>query len=238
MRKMKEHELFNPIKSFLIEDMGCEEVFGEVLDCDVLGLNGSVNIIVELKTNLTFKLVDQAIERLRHGHYVYIAVPKRKTHIPRLVTKILKQHKIGLLYVNNGFVEISSKAKFNRLPVERVKRDGQKDIRQYIKPYHREQMGGKKSGEVITDYSLMVDDIKRYLKMERMYTTNNDGWVTIDDILTHCEKRIMYNNPKPALSATLRKEWNHSWCEVKKVGRTPYFRYKDDDLEHKVGNVQ
>ncbi|MFE5473828.1 hypothetical protein [Bacillus safensis] len=233
---MKEHELFNPVKSFLIENMGCEEVFGEVLDCDVLGLNGSVNIIVELKTNLTFKLIDQAIERLRHGHYVYIAVPKRKTHIPRLVRKILKQYKIGLLYINNGFVEISSKAKFNRLPVERVKRDGHNDIRQYIKPYHREQMGGKKSGEVITEYSLMIDQIKRFLKMERM-NKDNEGWVTIDDILTNCERSSMYALPKPSLSATLRKEWNHSWCEVKKIGRTPYFRYKDNDLEHKERDV-
>ncbi|MED5094540.1 hypothetical protein [Bacillus safensis] len=232
---MKEHELFNPVKSFLIENMGCEEVFGEVLDCDVLGLNGSVNIIVELKTNLTFKLIDQAIERLKHGHYVYIAVPKRKTHIPRIVKKILEQHKIGLLYVNNGIVEISWKAKFNRLPIEiemRYKKEWSKpyNIRQYIEPYHREQIGGKKSGEVTTEYSLMIDEIKRFLKMKRMYTTNNDGWVTIDDILTHCDERIMYSNPKPALSATLRKEWNHSWCEVKKIGRTPYFRYKERDV--------
>ena len=34
---MKESELFEPVKKFLIEQ-GCSEVYGEVMNCDVLGI--------------------------------------------------------------------------------------------------------------------------------------------------------------------------------------------------------
>ena len=79
---MKESELFGPVKKFLLEQ-GCTDVYGEVMNCDVLGINGDINYIVEMKTSLTFKLIDQALKRVRLGQYVYIAIPKRKQAIPR-----------------------------------------------------------------------------------------------------------------------------------------------------------
>ncbi|MGF9814306.1 hypothetical protein [Bacillus toyonensis] len=82
MKKLKESDLFAPVKSFLIEN-GCSNVYGEVLGCDVLGLHGTCDIIVELKTTLSFKLIDQALDRLNYGHYVYIAIPQRKGQIFR-----------------------------------------------------------------------------------------------------------------------------------------------------------
>ncbi|MER2458282.1 hypothetical protein ABS751_10470 [Bacillus subtilis] len=61
--KMKESDLFEPVKSFLIKN-GCSKVYGEVLGCDVFGINGVCDIVVELKTTLSFKLIDQALDRL------------------------------------------------------------------------------------------------------------------------------------------------------------------------------
>ncbi|EOO22135.1 hypothetical protein [Bacillus cereus] len=37
MTKLKESDLFAPVKSFLIKN-GCSNIYGEVLGCDVLGI--------------------------------------------------------------------------------------------------------------------------------------------------------------------------------------------------------
>lgn len=51
---MKESELYAPVKQFLLKK-GCTEVYAEVGNFDVLGILGAVNIIVEMKTTLSFK---------------------------------------------------------------------------------------------------------------------------------------------------------------------------------------
>jgi hypothetical protein len=52
---MKESDLFEPVKNYLIEVIGCSQVYGEVGNCDVLGISGALNIIVELKKTLVSK---------------------------------------------------------------------------------------------------------------------------------------------------------------------------------------
>ena len=93
---MKESELYEPVKKFGLEQ-GCSEVYGEVMNCDVLGIHGEINYIVEMKTSLSFRLIDQALKRVRLGQYVYIAIPRRKQAIPRCVKEILTSYKIGLI---------------------------------------------------------------------------------------------------------------------------------------------
>lgn len=218
---LKESDLFAPIRAFLLES-GCSEVYGEVIDCDVLGISGASNIIVELKTSLSFKLIDQAIERLRFGHYVYIAVPKRKNYVPRCVRKILEDNKIGLLEVDTAredefAVTIMIPARFNRLATENTKK-GFNSIREYIKPYSKDQIGGVKGGEGITDYSVMIENIKGFMEYQK-----RGKWVTVDEILEHCE--TYYANPKPSLMATLQAHWNREWCETKVENRKRFFRF-------------
>jgi hypothetical protein len=219
---LKESDLFAPVKAFLLES-GCSDVYGEVLGCDVLGINGSSNIIVELKTSLSFKLIDQAIERLNFGHYVYIAIPKRKSHVPRCVRAILETNKIGLLEVGEDnwtkelIATISIPARFNRLATERQKK-GFNRIREHIKPYNETQVGGVKGGEAVTDYSVMIENIKDFLRYNK-----RGKWVTVEEILEHCE--TYYANPKPSLMATLQAHWNRNWCETKIENRKRYFRY-------------
>lgn len=221
MGKLKESDLFAPVKSFLLKN-GCSNVYGEVLGCDVLGLNGVCDVIVELKTTLNFKLIDQALDRLNHGHYVYIAVPERKGHIPRCVKKVLEQNRIGLLEIGKDrfsdeiIAQISIPAKYNRLPNE-LKKKGLKSIRNYIKDYHATQIGGVKGGEGATDYSIMIANIKDYLRFGK-----HKKWASIDEILTYCETH--YANPKPSLIATLQAKWNSDWCECKRENGKMYFR--------------
>lgn len=204
--------------------MGCSDVYGEVLNCDVLGINGKVNIIVELKTNLSFKLIDQAIDRLHLAQYVYIAIPRRKDHIPRCVEEILKRRNIGLLQIdrdkwsNKLIVGRTIAAKYNRYATK-YQRSGT-SIRNYIKPYHKDQIGGVKSGETITDYSITIDNIKDFLKYRK-----RGNWTTVAEILDHCETH--YSNPKQSVRDTLQAHWNSNWCESKKEKGKMYFRYKE-----------
>ncbi|PLS15062.1 hypothetical protein CVD28_24600 [Bacillus sp. M6-12] len=213
---MKESDLFLPVKKFLLES-GYSNVYGEVGKCDVLGVNGECNIIVELKTTLSFKLIDQAIERLKQGHYVYIAIPKRKQSIPKCVKEILTYHKIGLIEVGMRSFKVTIPARFNRLA---NKRKSYKRLRKNIKEYSEGQIGGVKSGEKITDYSITMQNIKEYMKSKR------NKWVTVDDILEHCETH--YKKPKTSVMATLKAEWNQDWCESKIENRKRYFRMKEE----------
>lgn len=211
---MREKDLYLPVKNFLEDTVGCNKVYGEVLNSDVLGIKGTANIVVELKTRLSFHLLDQALERLRLAQYVYIAVPSRRSPLPKVVSKILKQEGIGLLYVYNNKhsqrVSIRIPARFNRDVSRYI------NIRKHIKDYHEDEVGGVPSGEGKTEYSITIDSVKSFLRRK--------DWVTIDEILEHCETH--YAQPKPSLSRTLVEDWNQDWCEVKVVNRTRYFRYK------------
>lgn len=216
MTKLKESDLFHPVKKFLLES-GCSHVYGEVQNCDILGINGSCNVIVELKTSLSFKLIDQALDRLKRGQYVYIAIPKRKNAVPRCVKEILTTNKIGLIEVGKRSVKVSIPAKYNRLA---NKRKAYLRMRRNIKTYNEVQVGGVKSGESITDYSITIGNIKEF--MERQ----TGKWFTVEEILEHCETH--YKNPKPSVVATLKAKWNQDWCETKTENRKRYFRMRDN----------
>lgn len=212
---MKETMLFEPVKQFLISK-GCSDVFAEVGTFDVLGIHGSVDILVEMKTTLNFKVIDQALSATTYGHYVYIAVPKRKGEIPVSVRQILTTNRIGLLYVEDEKVKVMIPAKYNRVI---MKRKSGFRLRNLIKSFQHELVGGAKSGDQKTEYSNTMDAVRSFLKYPR-----RGEWTTIDEILEVCETH--YSNPKPSLSATLRKPWNADWIETRKNGRKLEFRYK------------
>lgn len=211
---MKESDLYNPVKRFLIEK-GCTDVYGEVGTCDVLALQGDTNWIVELKTTLSFKLIDQAIDRTRIGHFVYIAIPKRKSGIPRCVKEILSNHHIGLLEVGKRSVKETIPATYNSLADNRK---AFQRIRKLIRTYNVTQIGGVKSGESVTDYSITMDKVKEFL------SEHHETWFTADMILESCETH--YKNPKRSLTATLQEKWNQEWVETTVINRRRYFRSK------------
>ena len=211
---MKESELYEPVKKFLLEQ-GCSEVYGEVMNCDVLGIHGEINYIVEMKTSLSFRLIDQALKRVRLGQYVYIAIPRRKQAIPRCVKEILTSYKIGLIQVGKRTIKVSIPAEYNALA---DKRKAYQRIRRQIREHHETQIGGVKKGEGVTSYSITMDKIKDYMR------SREGDWVTVDDILDHCDTH--YRNPKASVMATLKEKWNQDWCETKLENRRRYFRMK------------
>ncbi len=74
---MQETDLYQPIKSYL-EGLGYE-VKSEVHACDLVAMRGDeLPVIVELKLNLSVKLLLQGVDRLAITDAVYIAVPRKK----------------------------------------------------------------------------------------------------------------------------------------------------------------
>ena len=105
---MLETELYLPIKTYL-EKRGYT-VKGEIGVIDVLAVKADSTVAVELKVNITLKLIYQAIDRQKLADDVYIAVPIAaiKTHRNNLkkFLLLLKRLSIGLMVVNKDKVEI------------------------------------------------------------------------------------------------------------------------------------
>lgn len=83
--------------------------------------------ICEAKQTLNLKVISQASSLRRHAHYVVIAVwrPKRITAEHRTAVKLLRHHKLGLLYVDreSGQVERIARARKNIAPDTRPLED-------------------------------------------------------------------------------------------------------------------
>jgi hypothetical protein len=102
---MSEVELYTPVKEFL-EAQGYE-VKGEIGTCDIVAVRGDEGpVVVELKEQLNFTLILQAVDRLRVSDAVYIAfrVGKGKSATwrarARQVKSLLRRLGVGLLTVS------------------------------------------------------------------------------------------------------------------------------------------
>ena len=104
MLTIKESDLYNPIKQ-LLKNEGFTTIKGEVKGCDIAALRqvGSYEElhIIEMKLNLTMRLLYQAMSRLSITPFVYIAIPrpKRIDKNFRYAQKILKKLELGLITV-------------------------------------------------------------------------------------------------------------------------------------------
>ena len=102
--KLRETDLYQPIKSFL-EQQGYE-VKAEVGSCDVMARRGEeALVIVEMKTAFTLPLILQGIDRQRVTDQVYLAVPLPKKGIGNDELGLCKRLGLGLLCVNGNWVE-------------------------------------------------------------------------------------------------------------------------------------
>lgn len=103
---MKETELYLPIKLHL-ESLGYF-VQGEVQSIDVFAMKGEHSVAIELKTQISLKLIYQAIERQKIADEVYIAIPRQavkshREHMKSLMS-LLKRLSVGLLVVEGDEV--------------------------------------------------------------------------------------------------------------------------------------
>ncbi|WP_438310855.1 hypothetical protein [Sporosarcina sp. FA9] len=211
MKKLKESDMFHPVKNLLEEKMFCD-VFAEVANYDVVGVGKSYEVIVEMKLNMTFHLIGQAIDAIGAADYVFVAIPKRKVGIHRVPYHLLHDKGIGLIEVDGDEAKIQFWGKRHR--------KSRNSIRHRVLPHHKLTTGGVKSGDGPTEYSITIDLIKFKLK----HHFRDDGWMTVDRILDDIQTH--YANPKPSVMDTLQAHWNQEWCEAKVEKGKRCFRYK------------
>ena len=100
-RKLKENDLYLPIKNFL-NNLGYK-VKGEIKDCDIVAKKDDSIVIIELKLNLNITLLLQAVERFTLADIVYIAIPKQCSIFrkqSKQVKKLLARLGLGLIVVD------------------------------------------------------------------------------------------------------------------------------------------
>ena len=210
---MKESDLFEPLKQFLLNKLEFDKVYAEVGTKDVIGLKGNDVYGVELKKYLNFKVMEQAEDNLKSCDYSYIAIPKPKKRHNAYIINLIKDRGLGLIYIGSRKIEIvlHGKRSLNK----------KYDIRKSIdEDYHSRTIGGVKNGDIPSRYAEMINDVKSFM-------VDVNDWVSVSDILDNVEKcNKYYARPRPSLMSTLRESWNLDWCEHKKEGRSVYFRHK------------
>lgn len=218
----KEYEMFPLVKELLLKELYCDEVFGEVGTFDVVGFKGKYSIVVEMKKTLSLKVIEQAVNARKYSDYVFVAVPKPKKQYSLFTTQLLKEKGIGLIFVEEKELYFQQKLveKRNDSLIKfwgRRNKNKHGDLRKNIKyDFHSLTVGGVKSGDGITEYSLMIENIKNVLRYQ--------NWISIDELLNNVE--TYYKNPKTSLIATLKAEWNKDIFEMKKEERVTYCRLK------------
>lgn len=197
---MREYELFSPVKDFLLERLDCEKVYGEIDNLDVLGLCGNVLIGVELKTRLTFKLLDQAVRRKELVDYMYIAFPEPKNGIEMFVLDWCETQGIGIIYADSRSARVYRVAKYNRLRRIRKQNGYKYDIRDHILEYSDQNIGGVPSGEVLTPYKRTIQKVQKYLEQTKeidLLNGRTDKGYARTRYCKNDKGNIIYNLGKP-----------------------------------------
>lgn len=162
---MKESELYLPCKE-LLESQGYA-VKGEVLDTDITAIKDDYIVIVELKLNISLKLIYQAIDRQKIADKVYIALPKKVTTSNRgnfkYFVNLLKRLEIGLIVVGVQAEVIIETFGFD---LKRSKSSNIKNKEKLVKEFTLRKdttnVGGTK-GKKMTHYKERVIEIAKYL---------------------------------------------------------------------------
>lgn len=248
---MKETELYEPVKQLLQESLGCSTVYGEICGYDVVGFRGPADVIVEMKTTLNFKVIEQAYGALQTGHFIYIAVPAVKSSHHFIYHQFLKPYGIGLIYVKpnhyseakwrryfdapyyDHLAEVVYDAAFNHIASKRNRAAGKMmSLRASIKEWSDQNIGGSKGGETVTDYSVMIGAVQSYLE--------ENEWATLSDILRNVSiVSEHYMNPKASLRATLREKWNEHWLQMSYCydRREPIYALKQSDATSRKSSM-
>ena len=223
---MKESDLSSVAKQFL-KDQGCEELYGEVYNVDLVGINKSIIYAIELKTSLNIKVMEQAAQRKEVANYVYVAIPADKlpnhfhglNEVYRLFFKVngiglIKiypdQKTLGLIESTFRYYQVLLHAKMNRHNYHK------RYLQAHLVDEKKDMDGGLQTSEIDSPYKRMINEVKEYMYKERHSNQDTKGWLTIDQIVKACwAVKQHYANPKAGLRATLNASFNASWCERK-----------------------
>ncbi|MDX8367917.1 DUF2161 domain-containing phosphodiesterase [Cytobacillus sp. IB215665] len=158
--KLFEVDLYKPIQEHFIEQG--YEVYGEVNHCDIAAIKDDELVIVELKLNISIKLLIQATKRQRLSDQVYIAIP-RPTYSLRSkkwqdICYLVRRLELGLMIVTfkNGtaLVEIIlAPADFDRKKSMQSSKKKRDLLLTEMQGRHRDHnVGGSKNQKIMTAY--------------------------------------------------------------------------------------
>lgn len=238
---MRESDLYEPVKEFFT-DQGYE-VYAEV---EVPKVGGRVDVVayahpaavaIELKTTLSFQLIEQAMLRKRVFPLVYVAYPKRKTMEFSWLRRFFAEQGLGVIEIDKyGQAVCKLQARYQKPLLRNVK----VNWRELLRPEHQEWVpGGHAGGGYVTPYRLTMKGVRHYLSQSRKLDESMDpepkhktpdfdvkypGWRSVADILEFCQTH--YATPKSSLAKALQ-EFEAEWIEWKKENGRLYFRHKE-----------
>lgn len=220
-KPLKERDLYLPLKQFFESDGF--EIYAEVpcsgATADIVARKNNIFIVVEMKTAINLKLIEQVFNWRNKAHFVYAAVPRR-TEISMFARQLLKDAGIGLLVldIDNRYgdpycsrIYKMVRAQLNRVPIVRWE--------QHIIPEYSQNIAGVQHPDIkASRYKIMMKHVKRLIERHK------DG-ISIDEIAELIDS--YYVDPKKGLFNALKK-YESDWCEpFKKPGdRKSYFRLK------------
>ena len=146
--KLYEVDLYKPIEAYFL-DKGYE-VYGEVDDCDIAAVKEDELILVEMKLQLTIKLLIQAAKRQRLSDFVYIAIPKPKFSLFSKKWKdicyLIRRLELGLIIVS-----FSGKKPHMEVKIQPSRFDREKSMQQSKKKRESllKELKGRKGGHNI-----------------------------------------------------------------------------------------
>lgn len=231
MSRLKESDLFFPLKSYL-ENEGYA-VYAEVpcygKTADIVAVRDNIVTVVEMKVTMNLKLVEQVFFWRNMANYVYAAVPMEADITP-FVRELLRNAGIGIIGLDIRVcddskpfcsrIEKYEKAKlFRKLAFSRE--DYFQPIRweQHIIPEHSQNTAGVKHADIrVSRYKLMMEHAQHLLSI----------WpegMSINELANKLD--TYYTNPKTGLYNAL-KNYESDWCEFfKKPGdRKTHVRLK------------
>lgn len=211
----KETELFEPIKKHL-EKQGCE-VYQEVKDIDVVGINritGEV-VLVEMKLSFNVKVILQALENKLHfpDAKVYIAFPKDNG-----MKGLSKSdyEKIRLLNYTGKHIGIMicDTSSYN-LKIDVLERGQDKTSNVFAafnracKSFNKQKTAGAKTGETLTERQIIINRIKEILKVLQ----NNE--CLVDDLIDTLYPEILEHYSSKESFISVMRNTASSTFEIK-----------------------
>jgi hypothetical protein len=101
---MQETDLFAYLRDYF-EANPYNVIYTEVVGVgcgrpDIVVLNNNIVTVVEMKTTLSMKLIEQAFNWRYVANYVYIAIPRGRKPIATFVNRLLREYGIGILQID------------------------------------------------------------------------------------------------------------------------------------------
>ena len=168
--KIQEKDLYYPLKSYL-EKLDYT-VDGEVKDCDILVKAQDRHFAIELKTDLNFKVILQAVQRQKMFDLVYIAIPIQKVNLRSKSYKeklhLLHRLGIGLFLVNLltkevECVQLPLEAERSRIMAANKKKK-ERAVAEFEKRILKNNVGGVHQKKITTFYRQQCYQVAYLLK--------------------------------------------------------------------------